>query len=122
MSKNSSEGLGFILGLAAGTAIGVSVGMILAPHSGEESRRILNDRTSEYKARMAEKLAEYRAKAATTATELQERGKQYYNDVRSRIGNKEAEEVQIAETAADVITEAAVEEPAAEAAEETTEA
>ena len=90
MSKNS-DGIGFLIGLVAGTAIGVSIGMILAPHSGEENRRIINDRTSEYKDRMAELFAEYRAKAAGVASEIQSntsealrRGKECCGEVFSR--------------------------------------
>ncbi len=89
--SKSNEGMSFFIGLLAGTAIGVSAGLILAPRSGEESRRMLNDRTSEYKSRMSELFAEYRQKAAEAARELQsntnealERGKRYCESMRER--------------------------------------
>ncbi|MBQ7528798.1 YtxH domain-containing protein [bacterium] len=79
MEKRCGESLGFFLGLLAGTAIGVSLGMILAPHSGEENRRIINDKTSEYKAMMNEKFAEYRQKASQAASNLQNSAREYFN-------------------------------------------
>ncbi|MCR4783945.1 MAG: YtxH domain-containing protein [bacterium] len=99
MSK-SNDGIGFFIGLLAGTAIGISAGMILAPRSGEESRRLINDRTAEYKAKMADLLDEYRKKASDLASDFQvstseaiERGKQYYKDIHGRCTAQAPEEV-----------------------------
>ncbi len=77
MSKNN-DGIGFLIGLLAGTAIGVSVGMILAPRSGRESRQMLNDKFETYRRKAAEAASELR----TNTSEAIAKGRRYYDSVR----------------------------------------
>ncbi|MGM9999538.1 MAG: YtxH domain-containing protein [Candidatus Bruticola sp.] len=77
MSKNN-DGIGFLVGLLAGTALGVSVGMILAPRSGKESRRLLNDKFEIYRRRAAEAASEIQA----NTSEVLAQGRRYYDNMR----------------------------------------
>ncbi|MGM9991950.1 MAG: YtxH domain-containing protein [Candidatus Bruticola sp.] len=77
MSKNN-DGIGFFVGLLAGTALGISVGMILAPRSGKESRRLLNDKLEVYRRRAAEAASEIQA----NTSEVLAQGKRYYDNMR----------------------------------------
>lgn len=86
MSKNN-DGIGFLIGLLAGTAIGVSVGMILAPRSGQESRQMLNDKFETYRRRAAEAADELRA----NTSEAIAKGKRYYDSVREHYAQVKAE-------------------------------
>ena len=86
MSKNN-DGIGFLIGLLAGTAIGVSVGMILAPRSGQESRQMLNDKFETYRRRAAEAANELRA----NTSEAIAKGKRYCDSVREHYAQAKAE-------------------------------
>lgn len=86
MSKNN-DGIGFLIGLLAGTAIGVSVGMILAPRSGQESRQMLNDKFETYRRRAAEAADELRA----NTSEAIAKGKRYCDSVREHYAQVKAE-------------------------------
>ncbi|GEM_PF-1164332 len=86
MSKNN-DGIGFLIGLLAGTAIGVSVGMILAPRSGQESRRMLNDKFETYRRKAAEAADELRA----NTSEAIAKGKRYCDSVREHYAQAKAE-------------------------------
>jgi gas vesicle protein len=63
------------LGLGVGAAIGVGLGMILAPQSGEETRRLLRDSASNLK-----------DKAMTAATEAKEQIAAKANGVTEHLG------------------------------------
>lgn len=86
MSKNN-DGIGFLIGLLAGTAIGVSVGMILAPRSGQESRQMLNDKFETYRRRAAEAADELRA----NTSEAIAKGKRYCDSVCEHYAQVKAE-------------------------------
>lgn len=88
MSKNN-DGIGFLIGLLAGTAIGVSVGMILAPRSGQESRQMLNDKFETYRRRAAEAADELRA----NTSEAIAKGKRYCDSVREHYAQAKAERI-----------------------------
>ena len=53
---------GFLVGAAVGAAVGAGVALLLAPHSGKETREWLGAKTNEVKGRLGE--AVERAKAA----------------------------------------------------------
>lgn len=86
MSKNN-DGIGFLIGLLAGTAIGVSVGMILAPRSGQESRQMLNDKFETYRRRAAKAADELRA----NTSEAIAKGKRYCDSVCEHYAQVKAE-------------------------------
>ncbi len=86
MSKNN-DGIGFLIGLLAGTAIGVSVGMILAPRSGRESRQMLNDKFDTYRYKAAEAANELRA----NTSEAIAKGRRYYDSMRERYAKHKTE-------------------------------
>lgn len=46
-SKDTFAGIG--LGMAIGALVGLAVGMLYAPHTGEETRQILKEKTGEFK-------------------------------------------------------------------------
>lgn len=78
-----------MIGLLAGTAIGVSVGMILAPRSGQESRQMLNDKFETYRRRAAEAADELRA----NTSEAIAKGKRYCDSVREHYAQAKAERI-----------------------------
>ncbi|MCW5888404.1 MAG: YtxH domain-containing protein, partial [Anaerolineales bacterium] len=45
--RSSSEFSGFLSGLLVGGLVGAAVALLTAPHSGEETRRIIRDRSIE---------------------------------------------------------------------------
>ena len=71
----------------AGTAIGVSVGMILAPRSGQESRQMLNDKFETYRRKAAEAASELRA----NTSEAIAKGRRYCDSVREHYAQVKAE-------------------------------
>lgn len=64
MSQDS--GSNFALGLILGTAVGIGIGLLYAPHPGEETRALLRDRAAEFSERadgFADKVKESAAHA-----------------------------------------------------------
>lgn len=105
---NRREGLSFIFGLLAGTIIGASVAIVLAPQSGEETREIIKDRASDYKQKAAALAAEYKEKMAALASDFKDeanefvvKGKDYYKKACCRKAAQDAD----AADAADVSIE-----------------
>jgi gas vesicle protein len=59
----SEKGSGFAVGLVLGTAVGVTLGILYAPHSGAETRAMLRGRIDDAKERAEEIVAEARERA-----------------------------------------------------------
>jgi gas vesicle protein len=66
---------GLLLGIPIGAAIGISVGMLYAPHSGRVTRRLIEERISDTR-HEAERIVEDAGK----------RARHVVKDARSRIG------------------------------------
>lgn len=54
--SRGSEGISFGMGILFGVAAGIAAGVILAPKSGEETRKQLKEAIDEYKENMPEEL------------------------------------------------------------------
>jgi gas vesicle protein len=84
---------GFIVGLFAGTLIGAGLGLLLAPKSGAEMRRQLRSRAGD----LADAAEDTYRRAADTATDYAQRGRDLGRDVYDRSRetvSKAAEEVE----------------------------
>ena len=66
MSENKN-GAGFYTGLFLGSIAGLTMGVLFAPKSGEETRSIISDKTSDWKEK-AEELSEAAKERIITAT------------------------------------------------------
>ncbi|MBI2832634.1 MAG: YtxH domain-containing protein [Chloroflexi bacterium] len=83
MCANNDAASKFGAGLILGTAIGLAVGFLYAPHSGKETREVIIERAEKARER-AEYLAE---KARQRAEELAVKAKQ----VAPKVGKKQEE-------------------------------
>ncbi|MBM31910.1 MAG: hypothetical protein CL764_03520 [Chloroflexi bacterium] len=66
MSENKN-GAGFYTGLFLGSIAGLTMGILFAPKSGEETRSIISDKTSDWKEK-AEELSEATKERIISAT------------------------------------------------------
>ncbi len=72
---NSQMARGLVAGFLIGAAIGITVGMLWAPHSGRVTRGMI-----------AEKASQVRHDASRTIDDARHRGRRMVRDVRERIG------------------------------------
>ena len=84
----SHEVGGFMIGLLAGTVLGVGLGMLLAPKPGADLRGELGEQARNFGTKASER---YR-RASETATGLAERGREIVSQAREAV-NRGAEEV-----------------------------
>jgi gas vesicle protein len=87
--NNGSETGVFLAGFILGGLVGAAVAMILAPSSGQETRKQLTDRGLELRGRAEEKIEEARKRAEQAAEEARKRAEQAAEEARKR-----AEELQ----------------------------
>lgn len=72
------SGAGFVMGLLAGTVLGAGLGMLLAPKAGADLRGQIGEQAREFGNRASE---QYR-RAAQTATDWAERGREMVGQAR----------------------------------------
>ncbi len=66
----------FIAGFVVGGAIGAIAGILLAPKSGEETRKLLSDSTQDLVKRADETAKQIQSKAEDAVSELQKKGEE----------------------------------------------
>ena len=66
----------FVAGFAIGGAIGAIAGILLAPRSGEETRKMLSDSAHDMVRRADETAKQIQSKADDAVTELQKKGEE----------------------------------------------
>ena len=83
---------GFIAGLLIGALAGAATMLLMAPQSGEETRRQISEKTGELKDRVAETADEARQRAASKMDdvrgrvgEMQQRGQEMLEEQRTRV-------------------------------------
>lgn len=69
MSDERDGSGAFVVGLALGAVIGLAAGLLLAPQSGAESRRVLRERAEDLKEPLQDVLHEAREGLAKTMEE-----------------------------------------------------
>lgn len=85
----------FIAGFVVGGAIGAIAGILLAPKSGEETRKMIADSAQDLVKRADETAKQIQSKADDAVTELQKRGEEIKTKLqdlvnRQKNGNAEA--------------------------------
>jgi gas vesicle protein len=68
--RNPSDG--FLVGFFTGAVIGLSIGFIFAPHTGEETQEILKEKAAAAK----EKVSEFADKIRETASDIKRKSRQ----------------------------------------------
>ena len=81
----------FIAGFIVGGAIGAIAGILLAPKSGEETRKMLVDQAKDVARRADETAKQIQAKADDTVSELQKKGEEIKNKLQDLM-NKQKDE------------------------------
>jgi len=69
MAEQRHSGVGFWTGFLLGGAIGIAAGLLFAPKSGEETRSILGEKTSEWRDRAEELASSARDRVRTAVDE-----------------------------------------------------
>jgi len=73
--SEKEKGAAFAMGILAGTAIGLAVGLLYAPRPGTETRELLKEKTEDA-----------RHKAADIIQEARERAKKIVDDAKGKAG------------------------------------
>jgi len=73
----------FFAGFIVGGALGALAGLLLAPSSGEETRKVLSERTSEVRSKAEGSIHDIQAKTETIVDEIQQKGDELLNKVQS---------------------------------------
>lgn len=79
--RSGSEFSSFLSGLLVGGLVGAAVALLTAPHSGEETRRIIRDRSIELRDQASESLEQAAADARARADELTKMAKERADEV-----------------------------------------
>jgi gas vesicle protein len=81
----------FIAGFAIGGAIGAIAGILLAPKSGEETRKMLADSAQDLAKRADETAKQIQTKADDALSELQKKGEEIKSKIQDLVNkNKDA--------------------------------
>ncbi len=73
----------FFAGFIVGGALGALAGILLAPTSGEETRKVISEKTSEVKGKAEESIQDIKSKTETIVDEIQQKGDELLNKVQS---------------------------------------
>jgi len=79
--ETDGGGIGFMMGLLAGTVLGAGLGMLLAPKAGSEIRGQIGEQARQFGTKASE---QYR-RASETASGLAERGRTMVNQARDAV-------------------------------------
>lgn len=71
----------FFAGFIVGGAIGALTGILLAPSSGEETRKVIMDRTQEVRSKAESSIQEIQTKAESVVDEIQQKGDDLLNKI-----------------------------------------
>ena len=86
MSNNNGSTMGMMLGIMVGAAVGAVLGLLLAPASGEETRRRLGESVGKLKDEGRKQVDNIRGLATERAEDVREAvraGKDAYREARS---------------------------------------
>jgi gas vesicle protein len=86
MSKHDNENstMSVISAFALGSLIGAGIALLMAPQSGEETRRQLADRGMEIRDRAEETIEQTRHRAEKTLDDVADRAKHQTDELRNR--------------------------------------
>jgi gas vesicle protein len=111
--KEASGGTLFVMGLVAGTLLGVGLGMLFAPKSGAALRRQLRrqagalaDQAQDGYRNATDNVGQWVAKGTDAAAELSDRGKEMYGKAREAVEHGADEAQKYVRDAADAVSDA----------------
>lgn len=73
----------FFAGFIVGGALGALAGILLAPTSGEETRKLISEKSSEVKSKAEESIHDIKSRTETIVDEIQQKGDELLNKVQS---------------------------------------
>jgi len=88
MSDNDGEFGAFLAGFVVGGLVGAAVALLLAPYSGQETRKLIQDKSIELKNTTLEQAEQARARAEAAAAEARK-----HADELAKLAKERAEEV-----------------------------
>jgi gas vesicle protein len=111
--KESGGGTLFVMGLVAGTLLGVGLGMLFAPKSGAALRRQLRrragalaDQAQDGYRNATDNVGQWVEKGTDAAAELSDRGKEVYGKARAAVEHGADEAQKLARGAVDAMSDA----------------
>lgn len=75
----------FILGIIAAGAVGVAIGMLLAPEKGSDLRKSIKDTVDDLGEKLSDLISEGKEKAKDVAQNIKSTGEDIKNDVRTTV-------------------------------------
>jgi gas vesicle protein len=88
--RNGNDFGSFLSGFVIGGLIGTAVALLMAPQSGEETRKLIRDRGIELRDRTTETLEEAASEARARADELTKMAKERANELRGQVSDLRA--------------------------------
>lgn len=79
----------FLAGFVIGGVVGGLVGILLAPQSGDETRKVLKDKSLELKDKAQTTVSEIQMKADGIVSDIQAKGDELVNKIQDMINNKQ---------------------------------
>ena len=73
----------FFAGFIVGGALGALTGLLLAPSSGEKTRKMISKKTSEVKSKAEDSLHDIQSRTETIVDEIQQKGDELLSKVQS---------------------------------------
>lgn len=73
----------FFAGFIVGGALGALTGLLLAPTSGEETRKLISEKTSEVKHKAEGSIHDIQSRTETIVDEIQQKGDELLSKVQS---------------------------------------
>lgn len=84
MADNDSEFGAFLVGFVLGGLVGAAVALLLAPQSGEETRKYISDKSIELKTTAGETAQQARERAEAAAAEARVRAEEFSKAAKER--------------------------------------
>jgi gas vesicle protein len=82
----------FLAGFIVGGAVGAIAGILLAPRTGEETREILSDKTTDVYGKAEESIKEIQSKANVVVDEIQKKGDELISKIQDLLNREKVKE------------------------------
>lgn len=78
---------GFVLGLLVGSLVGAAIAILMAPQSGEDTRKVLREKAGQAGVKAKDFAGDVRIRASELADEVKDRACDLANDFKERAGD-----------------------------------